>query len=73
MRPSFFHHLHPPTIPARQERLRYTLAAGGLAVFLVAILIVTGILEVFYYIPTPDQAGPWIQTLSLLWINCWAS
>ena len=66
MRPNFFHHLHPPTIPARQARLRYTLAAGGLAVFLVAILIVTGILEVFYYIPTPDQAGPSIQTLSFL-------
>ena len=35
MRPNFFHHLHPPSIPARQARLRYTLAAGGLAVFLV--------------------------------------
>jgi len=23
MRPSFYHHLHPPTIPARQARLRY--------------------------------------------------
>ena len=66
MRPNFFHHLHPPSIPARQARLRYTLAAGGLAVFLVLVLVVTGILEVFYYIPTPDQAGPSIQTLSFL-------
>ncbi|NCP16839.1 cytochrome B6, partial [bacterium] len=40
MRPSFFHHLHPPTIPARQARFRYTLAAGGLAVFLMLILLV---------------------------------
>lgn len=66
MRPNFFHHLHPPTIPARQARLRYTLAAGGLAVFLVLVLIVTGILEVFYYIPTPDQAAQSIQVLTFL-------
>jgi len=66
MRPSFFHHLHPPTIPARQARLRYTLASGGLAVFLSLILLVTGLLEMFYYIPTPDQAAASIQTLTFL-------
>ena len=66
MRPSFFHHLHPPTIPARQARFRYTLAAGGLAVFLMLILLVTGILEMFFYIPTPNEASLSIQTLSFL-------
>jgi quinol-cytochrome oxidoreductase complex cytochrome b subunit len=66
MRPNFLHHLHPPTIPARQARLRYTLAAGGLAVFLALILLVTGLLEMFYYIPTPDQAAASIQTLTFL-------
>ena len=66
MRPSFVHHLHPPTIPARQARLRYTLAAGGLALFFMLVLLVTGILEMFYYIPTPDQAGASIQTLTFL-------
>ena len=66
MPPSFFHHLHPPTIPARQARLGYTLAAGGLAVFLCLILLVTGLLEMFYYIPTPDHAAASIQTLTFL-------
>jgi len=66
MRPSFFHHLHPPTIPAKQARFRYTLAAGGMAVFLMLILLVTGILEMFYYIPTPAEAGTSIQTLTFL-------
>ena len=66
MRPSFVHHLHPPTIPARQARFRYTLAAGGLALFLMLVLLITGILEMFYYIPTPDQAGSSIQTLTFL-------
>jgi len=66
MPPNFFLHLHPPTIPAPQTRLRYTLAAGGLAAFLSLSLLVTGLLEMFYYIPTPDQAGPSIQTLTFL-------
>jgi quinol-cytochrome oxidoreductase complex cytochrome b subunit len=66
MRPSFFHHLHPPSIPVRQARFRYTLAAGGMAVFLMLVLGVTGILEIFYYIPTPDEAAHSIQTLTFL-------
>jgi quinol-cytochrome oxidoreductase complex cytochrome b subunit len=66
VRPNFFHHLHPPTIPARQARFRYTLAAGGLALFLMLILLATGILEMFYYVPTPDQAGSSIQALTFL-------
>ncbi len=66
MRPSFFHHLHPPTIPAAQARWRYTLGTGGTAVFLLLIVGATGILEMFYYIPTPDQAALSIQTISYL-------
>jgi quinol-cytochrome oxidoreductase complex cytochrome b subunit len=66
VRPSFFHHLHPPTIPAPQARLRYTLAAGGLAVFLTLVLVITGIIEMFYYVPTPDNAALSIQTLTYL-------
>jgi quinol-cytochrome oxidoreductase complex cytochrome b subunit len=66
MRPSFFHHLHPPTIPAAQSRWRYTLGAGGIAVFLLLVLGVTGILEMFYYIPTPNEAALSIQTISYL-------
>jgi quinol-cytochrome oxidoreductase complex cytochrome b subunit len=66
MRPSFFHHLHPPTIPAAQSRWRYTLGAGGTAVFLMLILGVTGILELFYYIPTPAEAALSVQRLTYL-------
>src|SRR3989304_1002977 len=66
MRPSFFHHLHPPTIPAPQARLRYTLAAGGLSVYLVLVVAFTGILVTFFYIPTPDQAAKSVQELTFL-------
>jgi quinol-cytochrome oxidoreductase complex cytochrome b subunit len=64
MRPSFFHHLHPPTIPAAQSRWRYTLGAGGTAIFLTLILGVTGVLEMFYYIPNPQEAALSVQTIT---------
>jgi quinol-cytochrome oxidoreductase complex cytochrome b subunit len=66
MRPNFFHHLHPPSIPTEQARWRFTLGAGGIAVFLVLVLGVTGTLEMFYYIPTPEGAALSIQVLSYL-------
>jgi quinol-cytochrome oxidoreductase complex cytochrome b subunit len=64
MRPNFFHHIHPPSIPAAQARWRYTLGAGGTAVFLALVLLVTGALEMFFYIPTPAEAALSIQTIS---------
>lgn len=66
MSPSFFHHLHPPTIPQPQARLRYTLGAGGLAVFLSLVLVITGLLEMFYYVPTTEGAAESIQMLTFL-------
>ncbi len=65
-RPSFMHHLHPPSIPLPQARWRYTLGAGGLAIYLSLVLGVTGILLMFFYIPTPEHAGPSIQTITFL-------
>lgn len=64
MRPSFFHHLHPPTLPAAQARWRHTLGAGGAAVFLLLILGVTGMLEMFYYIPNPEEAALSVQSIT---------
>lgn len=63
-RPNFLHHLHPPTIPAAQARWRYTLGTGGLAIFLTLVLLVTGILEMFYYVPLPERATISIQTIA---------
>jgi quinol-cytochrome oxidoreductase complex cytochrome b subunit len=66
MRPTFYDHLHPPTIPAPQARFRYTLGMGGLAVFLALVVGFTGILVTFYYLPTPEGAAKSIQTLTFL-------
>lgn len=64
MRPNFFHHLHPPTIPAAQARWRHTLGAGGTAVFLMLVVGITGMLEMFYYLPTPENAALSVQTIT---------
>jgi quinol-cytochrome oxidoreductase complex cytochrome b subunit len=66
MRPNFFHPLHPPTIPAAQARWRYTLGAGGTAIFLMLVLVITGALEMFYYVPTPADAALSIQAITYL-------
>ncbi len=65
-KPNFFHHLHPPSIPAAQSRFSYTLGAGGAALFLSFILLVTGLLEMYYYVPTPEQAAISVETINTL-------
>lgn len=64
-RPSFFHHLHPPTIPARESRFRYTFGLGGISLLLVIILGLTGALELFYYIPSLGEANRSLQLINL--------
>ena len=64
VRPSFVAHLHPPTIPALQARWRFTLGAGGMAVFLCLVLTITGLLEMFYYIPTTESAAISVETIT---------
>ncbi len=65
-KPNFVHHLHPPSIPAAQARFRYTLGAGGLAVFFSLTLFVTGLLEMYYYVPSPERAAISIEIITTL-------
>ncbi len=64
-RPSFFEHLHPPTLPAREARFRYTFGLGGTAVLLFVVLSLTGILELFYYLPTVEDANASTHVIDL--------
>jgi quinol-cytochrome oxidoreductase complex cytochrome b subunit len=63
-RPNFFYHLHPPTIPLRESRFRYTFGLGGVTVFLFVVLAVSGLLLTFFYVPTPDEAFASIQVIA---------
>jgi quinol-cytochrome oxidoreductase complex cytochrome b subunit len=65
-RPGFVYHLHPPRIPLAQARFWYTLGTGGLAVFLCLVLLLTGLLEMFYYIPSPGQAAISVSIIKTL-------
>lgn len=65
-RPSFFAHLHPPTIPAREMRFGYTFGLGGISLLLFLVLGATGILEMFLYVPTPDSAHDSVRQITYL-------
>ncbi len=63
-RPNFFYHLHPPTIPEREARFRYTFGLGGISAFLFLILAITGVLLTFFYVPTPEGAFPSLEVIT---------
>ena len=65
-RPNFFTHLHPPTIPAREVRPFYTFGLGGISLLLFLVLGITGIIEMFIYIPTPEGAHESIRHITYL-------
>lgn len=65
-RPNFFYHLHPPTIPAREARFRYTFGLGGISLLLFIALVVTGVLEMFIYVPTPEGAPESVRQITYL-------
>ena len=53
---NFFLHLHPVTIPRHAVKLKYTWMMGILATFLFFVLLISGILLMFYYRPTVQYA-----------------
>ena len=53
---SFLYNLHPPRIPAAGARFTCTFGLGGLAVLTAFFTIVTGLLLMFYYVPTVERA-----------------
>jgi ubiquinol-cytochrome c reductase cytochrome b subunit len=65
-RPNFFYHLHPPTIPARQVRFTYTFGLGGISLLLFIVLGITGVIEMFLYVPTPEGAHESIRQIAFL-------
>ena len=65
-RPNFFAHLHPPTIPAREIRPFYTFGLGGISLLLFLVLGITGVIEMFIYVPTPEGAHESIRQITYL-------
>ncbi|HXX02544.1 MAG TPA: cytochrome b N-terminal domain-containing protein, partial [Candidatus Acidoferrales bacterium] len=53
---NFFLHLHPVKVHRHSLKATYTLGLGLISFFLFFILVVTGILLMFYYVPSTTQA-----------------
>lgn len=53
---NFFLHIHPVKVHKNTLRPAYTLGLGLMSLFLFFILIVTGVLLMFYYVPSTTQA-----------------
>lgn len=70
-RPTFFYHLHPPTIPAREAYWRYTFGLGGISLLLLLVLGVTGLIEMFLYVPAPEAAHETIRQITYLAPSGW--
>src|SRR3954471_14827802 len=60
---SVFLHLHP--IRTRQDAIKmtYTFGLGGLSFFLFLLLTLTGVLLMFYYIPSTEKAWQTMQDI----------
>jgi quinol-cytochrome oxidoreductase complex cytochrome b subunit len=53
---NFFLHIHPVKVNRHTLRPAYTLGLGLISLFLFLILVVTGVLLMFYYVPSTTQA-----------------
>ena len=53
---NFFLHIHPVKVHRHSLRATYTWGLGLMATFLFLILVATGILLMFYYVPSTTQA-----------------
>lgn len=64
----FLRHLFPRVVRQGDLRLTYTFCLGGMAFTALVIMAFSGILLLFYYQPTPEQAFPSILFLeSSVW------
>jgi len=61
---NFFLHLHPQRVESSRVRFGYTWCMGGLSFFLFLVEVVTGVLLMFYYRPTPRYAYGDMQDLA---------
>src|SRR5688500_20259300 len=61
-----FLHLHPNMVPRGAIRVTYTWCLGGLSFMLFLILTVTGVLLMFYYVPSVNRAYQDIKDLEAI-------
>jgi quinol-cytochrome oxidoreductase complex cytochrome b subunit len=60
----FLLHLHPPRIPADSAKFTYTFGLGGLTLFAFFVTLISGIVLLFLYSPTPETAHQSLQQIA---------
>ncbi len=69
MNQNFFLHIMPVSVHKNTLRFSYSLGLGAIAFILFLILIGTGIILMFYYVPAVDQAYPRMKDLEFVVSN----
>ena len=69
MNQNFFLHILPVSVHRNTLRFSYSLGLGAIAFILFLILIGTGIILMFYYVPAVDQAYPRMKDLEFVVSN----
>ncbi len=65
MTSNLFFHLHPVKVSRKSLRWSYSFGLGILATILFGILVWTGVLLMFYYVPSVERAYPTIKQIQL--------
>jgi quinol-cytochrome oxidoreductase complex cytochrome b subunit len=65
MTSNIFFHLHPVKISRRSLRWSYSFGLGIITAILFGVLVFTGVLLMFYYVPSVERAYPTMKEIQL--------
>ena len=65
MTSNIFFHLHPVKISRKSIRWSYSFGLGVITVILFMVLIFTGVIEMFYYVPSVERAYTTLKEIQL--------
>lgn len=65
MTSNIFFHLHPVKVSRKSLRWSYTFGLGVISTILFGVLVFTGVLLMFYYVPSVERAYPTIKEIQL--------
>jgi len=65
MTSNVFFHLHPVKVSRKSLRWSYTLGLGVISTILFGVLVFSGVLLMFYYVPSIERAYPTMKDIQL--------
>jgi quinol-cytochrome oxidoreductase complex cytochrome b subunit len=65
MTSNIFFHLHPVKVSRKSIRWSYSFGLGVITIILFAVLVFTGVVEMFYYVPSIERAYPTMKEIQL--------